>query len=212
VVGESPGAASDAERPAPTLLGPLQVQVPDGPLHVTPGRQQVILAALLLRANQVVGTDHLVDPVWGDAPPKTARARVQICVSRLRTLLGRAARPATIPTRPSGYVLTTEPGNVDAVRFTGLVAGARRLGHEGRREEAVARLRRAAALWQGDCLSGLDPARGGAVPSSRPTRASGPRRRRRCPIIGRAPSTGRSRRRLRACTATARKAAGPDRT
>ncbi len=93
----------------------------------------------------------------GDAPPKTARAQVQIRVSRLRTLLGRAARPATIATRPSGYVLTTEPGTVDAVLFTGLLAGARRLGPEGRRAEAVARLRTAAALWQGDCLSGLDP-------------------------------------------------------
>ncbi|MEU4983518.1 BTAD domain-containing putative transcriptional regulator [Streptomyces sp. NPDC021969] len=156
MVGESPGAVPDGERPCLTLLGPLQVRGPDGPLHVTPGRQQVILAALLLRAGQVVGTDHLVDLLWGDAPPKTARAQVQICVSRLRTLLGRAARPATIATRPSGYVLTTEPGNVDAALFTALVAEARRLGREGRREEAVTRLRTAAALWQGDCLSGLD--------------------------------------------------------
>lgn len=46
---------------------------------------------------------------------------------------------------------------MDAVLFTALVAGARRLGHEDRREEAVARLRTAAALWQGDFLSGLDP-------------------------------------------------------
>ncbi|MET9351565.1 BTAD domain-containing putative transcriptional regulator [Streptomyces sp. NPDC006617] len=156
MVGESPGEVLAGERPSLTLLGPLQVHGPDGPLHVTPGRQEVILAALLLRAGQVVGTDHLVDLLWGDAPPKTARAQVQICVSRLRTLLGRAARPATIATRPAGYVLTTEPGNVDAALFTALVAEARGLGRQGRREDAVARLRTAAALWQGDCLSGLD--------------------------------------------------------
>lgn len=153
---ESAKAAPERELPSITLLGPLQVHGPDGPLHVPPGRQEVILAALLLRANQVVGTDHLVDLVWGDAPPKTARTQVQICISRLRKLLGRAARPAAIVTRPPGYILTTAPGNVDAELFTDLVAEARQLGRQGLREEAVDRLRTAAALWQGNCLSNLD--------------------------------------------------------
>lgn len=152
---ESAKAEPGREHPAFTLLGPLQVHGPDGPLHVPPGRQEIILAGLLLRANQVVGTEHLVDLIWGDDPPKTARTQVQICISRLRKLLDRAARPAAIATRPPGYVLTTEPGNVDAALFTDLVGRARQLGRQARREEAVGLLRTAAALWQGDCLSGL---------------------------------------------------------
>ncbi|MER7051934.1 BTAD domain-containing putative transcriptional regulator [Streptomyces sp. NPDC000351] len=152
---ESAKAEPGREHPAFTLLGPLQVHGPDGPLHVPPGRQEIILAGLLLRANQVVGTEYLVDLIWGDDPPKTARTQVQICISRLRKLLDRAARPAAIATRPPGYVLTTEPGNVDAALFTDLVGRARQLGRQARREEAVGLLRTAAALWQGDCLSGL---------------------------------------------------------
>ncbi|MGJ7417428.1 BTAD domain-containing putative transcriptional regulator [Streptomyces cinereoruber] len=138
------------------LLGPLQVHGPDGPLRVPPGRQEVILAALLLDANRVVGTHHLVDLIWEDNPPETARTQVQICVSRLRKLLAGAAGEATITTRPPGYVLHTEAGNVDAALFTGLVLRARRLREEGASREAVRLLRSAVTLWQGECLSGLD--------------------------------------------------------
>ncbi|MGW9453354.1 AfsR/SARP family transcriptional regulator [Streptomyces sp. NPDC055632] len=138
------------------LLGPLQVHGPDGPLRVPPGRQEVILAALLLDANRVVGTHHLVDLIWEDNPPETARTQVQICVSRLRKLLTGADGEATITTRPPGYVLHTEAGNVDAALFTGLVLRARRLRDQGSPREAVGLLRSAVTLWQGECLSGLD--------------------------------------------------------
>ncbi|MFJ4338470.1 AfsR/SARP family transcriptional regulator [Streptomyces sp. NPDC088915] len=138
------------------LLGPLQVHGPTGPLRVPPGRQEVILAALLLDANRVVGTPHLVDLIWEDNPPETARTQVQICVSRLRKLLAAAAGEATITTRPPGYVLHTEAGNVDAALFTGLVLRARRLREQGAPREAVRLLRSAVTLWQGECLSGLD--------------------------------------------------------
>lgn len=151
-VQEAPGVS----RPPFQLLGPLQVWGKDGPLRVPPGRQEVILAALLLEANRVVSTNYLVDLIWEDNPPETARTQVQICVSRLRKLLAGADTTVAISTRPPGYVLHTDAGNVDSLLFIGLVARARRLRDEGEAEKAVALLKSAVALWQGDCLTGLE--------------------------------------------------------
>ncbi|WP_405901744.1 tetratricopeptide repeat protein [Streptomyces sp. NBC_00727] len=138
------------------MLGPLQVRGKDGPLRVPPGRQEVILAALLLEANRIVGTNYLVDLIWEDNPPETARTQVQICVSRLRKLLAGADSTVSISTRPPGYVLHIDTGDVDSLLFTGLVAMARRQRDEGEAEKAVALLKSAVALWQGDSLSGLE--------------------------------------------------------
>ncbi|MFJ3089817.1 AfsR/SARP family transcriptional regulator [Streptomyces sp. NPDC086838] len=138
------------------MLGPLQVRGKAGPLRVPPGRQEVILAALLLEANRVVGTNYLVDLIWEDSPPETARTQVQICVSRLRKLLAGADSTVSITTRPPGYVLHVDTGDVDSLLFTGLVAMARRQRDEGEPEKAVALLKSAVALWQGDSLSGLE--------------------------------------------------------
>ncbi|MCX4696214.1 AfsR/SARP family transcriptional regulator [Streptomyces sp. NBC_01408] len=137
------------------ILGPLQVTGQGGPVRIPPGRQEVILAALLLEANRVVSTDYLVDLIWDDEPPDTARTQVQICVSRLRKLFTKAAIAAAITTRPPGYVLKTEGDLVDAAVFARKVADARTLGRQGGTAEAVELLRAAGELWQGDCLSGV---------------------------------------------------------
>lgn len=147
--------APGTSRPPFQLLGPLQVRGKDGPLRVPPGRQEVILAALLLEANRVVGTNYLVDLIWEDNPPETARTQVQICVSRLRKLLAGADSTVSISTRPPGYVLQVDTGDVDSLLFTGLVSMARRQRDEGEAEKAVTLLKSAVALGQGDSLSGL---------------------------------------------------------
>ncbi|GGZ45630.1 hypothetical protein GCM10010371_00750 [Streptomyces subrutilus] len=137
------------------ILGPLQVTGHDGPVRIPPGRQEVILAALLLEANRVVSTDYLVDLIWDDEPPDTARTQVQICVSRLRKVFTTARIAAAITTRPPGYVLKTEGDQVDAALFARRVADARASARSGGLTEAVELLCAAAELWQGDCLSGV---------------------------------------------------------
>ncbi|WP_435594534.1 AfsR/SARP family transcriptional regulator [Streptomyces panacea] len=148
--------APDTSRPPFRVLGPLQIRGRDGTLRVPPGRQELILAALLLETNRVVGTNYLVDLIWEDNPPETARTQVQICVSRLRKLLAGADGQISIATRPPGYVLHTDAVNVDSTLFTGLVSRARLLTEQGAPEAAVELLRSAMTLWQGDCLSGMD--------------------------------------------------------
>ncbi|MDB1090208.1 BTAD domain-containing putative transcriptional regulator [Streptomyces sp. ACA25] len=146
---------SASGRHAFRILGPLQVTGPDGPVRIPPGRQEVIFAALLLEANRVVGTDYLVDLIWEDEPPDTARTQVQICVSRLRKVFARSRVDAQITTRPPGYVLSTEPDSLDMTVFNRQLAEARVLVKEGRDGEAADLLRAADALWEGPCLSGL---------------------------------------------------------
>lgn len=83
------------------ILGPLEV-LRDGELVAIGGqKQRVLLAALLVRANEVVSTDRLVDDLWGAAPPRTAGTSLQNFVSILRKVLGADA----VVTQPPGYVL-----------------------------------------------------------------------------------------------------------
>lgn len=146
-----------AAHPAPVfrLLGPVEVVGPGGPVPVPPGRQQAVLALLLLNANQVVGTDHLVDALWDHDPPGTARTQVQICVSRLRKTLSAGGVEVAILTRPPGYLLRVDDELVDARLFSARVARARDLVARGRPVEAVELLRTALDLWRGPALSGI---------------------------------------------------------
>jgi DNA-binding SARP family transcriptional activator len=48
------------------ILGPFEVLAADGePLQLGGQRQRAVLVSLLLRANEVVSTDVLVDRLWG---------------------------------------------------------------------------------------------------------------------------------------------------
>jgi DNA-binding SARP family transcriptional activator len=129
-----------------------------GPLDVADGKRQVLLqgpsqrallALLLLRANEVVSSDRLLDELWGSAVPASGVTALRVRVSQLRKALGPAAE--RLETRPPGYVLRVEPGELDLDRFTALLAEAESA------EPAVAaeRLREALALWRGAPLADL---------------------------------------------------------
>ncbi len=149
--------ASQDRAPEPVfrILGPLRAVGAAGPVRIPPGRQEVILAALLLEANRVVSTDYLVDLVWAEEPPDTARIQVQICVSRLRKGMADAGIDAAIVTRPPGYLLQIDAGTLDLAVFNTQVAQARALVKEGRAAEAAERLRAVVGLWRGPCLNGI---------------------------------------------------------
>ena len=73
------------------ILGPLHVL--DGAETLTLGtaKEQALLAVLLLHANEVVSSERLIDELWGEGPPPTARKAVQVYVSQLRKALGATA-------------------------------------------------------------------------------------------------------------------------
>lgn len=121
-----------------------------------PGRRvRVVLAVLALDANRVVSIDRLVDAVWDESPPSTAREQIQICVSRLRTAFTRTGLPNIIVTRSPGYLLTVRDGELDADVFEDAVAHAKMLAEQGRLADAATQLRAALGLWRGCALEGL---------------------------------------------------------
>jgi WD40 repeat protein/DNA-binding SARP family transcriptional activator/tRNA A-37 threonylcarbamoyl transferase component Bud32 len=131
------------------VLGPLEAWEGSGRLPLGGPKQRLVLAHLLLRANQVVPADHLIDQVWGEEPPEAARSALQAYVSRLRRSLG----PGRLQGRPPGYLLGAALEEVDVLRFEDLVGQARRRAAEPR--EAVRLLEDALALWRGPALADL---------------------------------------------------------
>src|SRR5262245_5029364 len=102
------------------ILGPLEVLEEGRPLPVAGPRQRALLAVLALHANEVVSRDRLIDELWGDEPPETARTALQVHVSQLRKTIG-AGR---VETRSPGYLLHVEPGELDLDNFEQLVREA----------------------------------------------------------------------------------------
>jgi DNA-binding SARP family transcriptional activator/ABC-type branched-subunit amino acid transport system substrate-binding protein len=140
------------------ILGPLEVSDEGRRVEIGGHKQRALLASLLLHANEVVSLDRLIDELWGETPPPTAAKTLQAQVSRLRRSLNGDEDPAAhmrgpLQTRGHGYVLTVEPGQVDADRFQGMLGEARRARAEGKPEEAAEELRRALALWRGPALA-----------------------------------------------------------
>ncbi|MGH3391843.1 MAG: BTAD domain-containing putative transcriptional regulator [Actinomadura sp.] len=139
------------------VLGPLEVTAGGHPVTVPGWRQRELLVVLLLRANQPVPVDVLVDVAWRDQPPATAHRQVQNCVGRLRRALTAGGLAAdVIETRPGGYLLRVADGQVDTLAFARHVAAGRRAAAEGLLPEAVGRLREALTLWRGPALADLD--------------------------------------------------------
>ena len=123
------------------VLGPLEVWR-EGELVAIPApKQRALLGLLLLHANEPVHREELIDQLWGEKAPPTARASLQNFVHALRKQLG----SERLERGPDGYVLHVAPGELDLERFEHLVADAR----SAEPKEKAARLRAALSLWRG---------------------------------------------------------------
>jgi DNA-binding SARP family transcriptional activator/tetratricopeptide (TPR) repeat protein len=133
------------------MLGPLTVSDGGRDVALPAGHQRTLLAALLLRGNEVVTVDELVPPLWSGEAPEHPRAAVQTLVTRLRRILGTAA--PNLETWPAGYRLTVPPDALDLHRFMRRIAAARQAVDEGDLEGAADQYIRADALWSGPPLA-----------------------------------------------------------
>ncbi|MGX7825888.1 AfsR/SARP family transcriptional regulator [Actinokineospora sp. 24-640] len=138
------------------LLGPLELVVGRRLVNLGGPRQRVVLAMLALNANRVTPVDSLVDALWDESPPSTARAQIQTCISSLRKLFTQdGGRPVAIQTRPPGYLLKITAADLDSQEFTDLIAEARAQADRDMAEHAAATLRAALALWRGPMLADI---------------------------------------------------------
>ncbi|MFI9812519.1 AfsR/SARP family transcriptional regulator [Saccharothrix variisporea] len=117
-----------------------------GPLEVWSGRERIalggpqnerLLAALLLAGGRVVPVPDLVDALWGDAPPPTAKHQVHKVIAKLRQVL-----PGVLETDGPGYRVDAR---VDAADFEALAARG-----------TIAALTEGLSLWRGPALAGVD--------------------------------------------------------
>ncbi len=140
-----------AEETEFCLLGPLVVRSGGVVLPVSRGKQQAVLAALLLNAGRVVPLDELTETPWGADPPPSARGAVHNNVMRLRKAL-RATGGSRISTLPHGYMITVDPGELDLARFEDHLAAARTAARGASWDTAATRAGAALSLWRGTPL------------------------------------------------------------
>jgi DNA-binding SARP family transcriptional activator len=112
-------------------------------------KQRSLLALLLLDAPKPVSTDHIVDALWGEQPPRTAGTSLQNFVSQLRKTLG----SDVLVTKPPGYALAITDEQLDLERFRRMTAEARGASDPAERAE---KLRGALALWRGPPLADVE--------------------------------------------------------
>ena len=113
------------------ILGELDVHDDGRRIEFREGNDAALLTLLLLDAGRPLSVERIVDRLWPDDPPASARKIVQNSVSRLRRALGEER----LETRGHAYVLHAEADEIDAARFERLVA-------EGRGADAL-------HLWRG---------------------------------------------------------------
>jgi len=139
------------------VLGQLRVHGAGGATGVAAGRERVLLALLLLNANQLVPLGRVVEALWGEQPPPTARAQVHTCVSRLRRLLRAGSLPDdVVVTEPAGYLIRVGDGELDSIAFTRLRERGHAYAAAGDLPAARAALREALDLWRGPALADVD--------------------------------------------------------
>jgi len=131
------------------VLGPVEASVDGEPIRLPAAKPRALLAALLLDRNRVVSVSQLIDDLWGEAPPETATKALQGYVSQLRKVFG----PERLLTKPPGYELRVENGELDLDRFEQLAREGRELLAAGDSKAAAKRLGEALELWRGPPLA-----------------------------------------------------------
>jgi DNA-binding SARP family transcriptional activator/WD40 repeat protein len=133
------------------VLGSIEVSEDGGiPIPIGGPKQRGVLTHLLLRANHLVPTEVLIDGVWGEDPPETARNALQSYASHLRKSLG----PERLEGGRAGYRLRADPAELDLVRFRTMLRNARRLLPIDA-AAAVDAFDRALDLWRGPAFGDL---------------------------------------------------------
>ena len=117
------------------ILGPLEVRLEGRQLALGAAKQRTLLAILLVRANQVVSIDRLIEELWPQ-PPETAANAIQVYVGKLRKTLepdrARGDPGSVLVTRAPGYLLRRAgPARLRSLR------APRGRGQERRRSEGL---------------------------------------------------------------------------
>ncbi len=141
--------------PAVRILGPLLVQGINGRAALGGTKPRRLLAALALHVGETISASRLIDIIWADSPPRSARENLQTYLWALRRSLKAAGCPGVIiEAQPPGYRLCAPLDGLDWQRFASLSSEAGRcLATDP--ATAATLLREALDLWRGPVLSDL---------------------------------------------------------
>ncbi|GAA2588850.1 hypothetical protein GCM10010399_18640 [Dactylosporangium fulvum] len=135
------------------ILGPLETHGASEPVVLRARKQRLLLGVLLLHPNTPLPTSLLIECLWNDGAPRSARANLHSYVAQLRRTPTTGDRLASTP---DGYLLRVEPNELDAEVFERLAAEGQRALAVDSVEVAIERLGQALALWRGDVLAGIE--------------------------------------------------------
>ncbi|MEU6987962.1 BTAD domain-containing putative transcriptional regulator [Streptomyces sp. NPDC046324] len=135
------------------ILGPVEAVAPGSDAPGLAPRHRAVLAYLLLNAGVAISTDRLIDAMWGPLPPDSARAQIQTTIAAIRRMLRASEADGMLATRPAGYVISPEPGQLDLDEFTSLTAKAPAVSDDP--GGTADQIRAGLALWRGEPLAGI---------------------------------------------------------
>ncbi|MGI5127945.1 BTAD domain-containing putative transcriptional regulator [Pseudonocardia sp. CA-107938] len=141
------------------ILGALRVWRDGVEVDVGPPQQAAVLALLLARAGQPISTDELIDLIWDDHPPASARNVLRKYVGGLRRRLepDLPVREAGsyLLRRGNGYLCAAEPGTSDLATFREHTRAAAAALAEQQHAVALDCYVQALGLWTGPAGAGL---------------------------------------------------------
>ncbi len=115
-------------------------------------KPRALLAALLVRAGDVLTVDQLLFELWGDRPPRSAPTQIHGYVLRIRRALGETGTRALLTAGP-GYRIVVGDGELDTVEFGRRAVEGRDALRAGDAEHAAEALGAALSLWRGPALA-----------------------------------------------------------
>jgi DNA-binding SARP family transcriptional activator len=134
------------------LIGPLDVRWAGQSIVVPAARQRMLLAALLLRANQPVPKRRLCAALWDDHPTERAETTLRSYVMRLRRALGPGIA-TRLSAQPSGYLLRLEHDDeFDVLRLQACIKQGKDAAGAEDWECSMRAFRAGLALWRGEPL------------------------------------------------------------
>lgn len=142
------------------VLGPVTAHVNGRSIRPTAAKPRQILALLALHPRQVVSASTLIEELWADRPPRSARTTLQTYILQLRRLIGDAlaagpdagAAKEVLVTEYGGYLLDVPPESVDVHGYERLADAGQLARDAGDHESAARLLRSALAVWRGPAL------------------------------------------------------------
>ena len=134
------------------VLGPVEVVGEGGAVVSLAAKQLRLLTALVVAAGRACEVDELVEAVWGESPPASARNLVQVYVSQLRKALPDGIE---VITRGGAYAVELAPEQLDAARFERLLGECGTARRAGNAALAASLADRALGLWRGRAYGDL---------------------------------------------------------